>query len=57
MSVDEIYNAREVDDRLITSGQPSEDQLRAAAAAGIDTVINLAPHDADNASRRGRTGA
>jgi uncharacterized protein (TIGR01244 family) len=49
MSADEIYNAREVDDRLITSGQPSEDQLRAAAAEGIDTVVNLAPHDAVNA--------
>jgi uncharacterized protein (TIGR01244 family) len=49
MSVDEIYNVREVDDRLITSGQPTEDQLRAVAAAGIDTVVNLAPHDAGNA--------
>ncbi|MGZ4317520.1 MAG: protein tyrosine phosphatase family protein [Gaiellaceae bacterium] len=49
MGADEIYNAREVDDRLITSGQPSEDQLRAAAAEGIDTVVNLAPHDAGNA--------
>jgi uncharacterized protein (TIGR01244 family) len=51
MSIDEIYNARKVDDRLITSGQPSEDQLRSVAAAGIDTVINLAPHDAENALR------
>ena len=49
MSVDEIYNVRAVDDRLITSGQPTEDQLRAAAEAGIDTVVNLAPHDASNA--------
>ena len=49
MGADEIYNAREVDDRLITSGQPSEDQLRAAAAEGVDTVVNLAPHDASNA--------
>jgi uncharacterized protein (TIGR01244 family) len=49
MSADEIYNARVVDERLITSGQPSEDQLRAAAAVGIDTVVNLAPHDAGNA--------
>jgi uncharacterized protein (TIGR01244 family) len=49
MGADEIYNAREVDDRLITSGQPSEDQLRAVAAGGMDTVVNLAPHDAANA--------
>lgn len=51
MSIDEIYNVREVDDRLITSGQPTEEQLRAVAAAGIDTVINLAPHDSANALR------
>jgi uncharacterized protein (TIGR01244 family) len=49
MSLDQIYNALEVDDRLTTSGQPTQGQLRAAAAAGIDTVINLAPHDAENA--------
>ena len=49
MSIDEIYNARQVDDHLLTSGQPTEEQLRAVAAAGIDTVVNLAPHDASNA--------
>jgi protein tyrosine phosphatase (PTP) superfamily phosphohydrolase (DUF442 family) len=49
MSLDEIYNARVVDDCLLTSGQPSEEQLREVAAAGIDTVINLAPHDSRNA--------
>ena len=43
MSLDEIYNARVVDDRLLTAGQPTEDQLREVAAAGFDTVINLAP--------------
>lgn len=49
MSADAIYNARVVNDRLITSGQPTEHQLRGAAAEGIDTVVNLAPHDSDNA--------
>lgn len=49
MSLDEIYNARRIDDRLVTSGQPSEDQLRAVAAEGFDTVVNLAPHDGQNA--------
>ena len=49
MSADEIYNARVVNDRLITSGQPTEDQLGGAAAQGIDTVVNLAPHDSENA--------
>jgi uncharacterized protein (TIGR01244 family) len=49
MSVAEIYNAREVDDRLITAGQPTEEQLRAVAAEGFDTVVNLAPHDGQTA--------
>jgi uncharacterized protein (TIGR01244 family) len=49
MSTGDIYNARKVDDRLMTSGQPTEEQLRAAAAEGYDTVVNLAPHDNDNA--------
>ena len=49
MSADEIYNARRIDDRLITGGQPTEEQLRAAAAEGFDTVVNLAPHGNENA--------
>jgi uncharacterized protein (TIGR01244 family) len=49
MSTDEIYNVRKVDGRLITSGQPTEEQLRAAAAEGFDTVVNLAPHEGENA--------
>jgi uncharacterized protein (TIGR01244 family) len=49
VSVDQIYNARTVDDRLTTSGQPTEDQLRAVAASGFDTVINLAPDDGESA--------
>lgn len=42
MSTQEIYNYRKVDDRLITGGQPSEEQLKSAAAEGVKTVINLA---------------
>ena len=34
-----------MDDRLITAGQPTEDQLRAVAQAGFEVVINLAPHE------------
>jgi protein tyrosine phosphatase (PTP) superfamily phosphohydrolase (DUF442 family) len=49
VSVSEIYNVVEVNDRLITAGQPTEEQLRAAAAADIDTVVNLAPHDSRSA--------
>lgn len=45
MSTQDIYNYRKVDDRIITGGQPTEDQLRAAAAEGFRTVINLATTD------------
>jgi protein tyrosine phosphatase (PTP) superfamily phosphohydrolase (DUF442 family) len=43
MSVEEIYNYRKVDDTLITGGQPTEEQVRAAAGEGFCSVINLAP--------------
>jgi protein tyrosine phosphatase (PTP) superfamily phosphohydrolase (DUF442 family) len=49
MGISDIYNVLEVHDRLITAGQPTEDQLRAAAAEHIDTVINLAPGDSRSA--------
>lgn len=40
-----IYNYHQPDDRLATSGQPSEEQLAAIAQAGYRTIINLALHD------------
>ena len=40
-----VYNYRPVNDRLATSGQPSEAQLRGIAEAGYRVVINLALHD------------
>jgi protein tyrosine phosphatase (PTP) superfamily phosphohydrolase (DUF442 family) len=45
MPLDEIYNAIIVDDKTVTAGQPTEDQLKLAAAEGFTTVINLAPTD------------
>jgi uncharacterized protein (TIGR01244 family) len=39
-----IHNYRAVDDRLGTSGQPTEAQLAEVARAGFTTVINLALH-------------
>jgi len=42
MSTQDITNYRRVNDQITTSGQPSEEQLRAAAAEGFKTVINLA---------------
>ena len=43
MSVEEIYQYRQVNDQLITGGQPTEEQLQAVAEQGFRTVINLAP--------------
>ncbi|RFC41997.1 MAG: putative phosphohydrolase, partial [Verrucomicrobia bacterium] len=41
----EIKNFRAVDEALLTSGQPTVAQLESVAAAGFQTVINLALHD------------
>ena len=43
MSTEEIFNYVKVDDQISTAGQPTEDQLRDAAAEGFTTIINLAP--------------
>jgi protein tyrosine phosphatase (PTP) superfamily phosphohydrolase (DUF442 family) len=40
----DTYNWRRLDERLTTSGQPSEEQLRAIAALGVEIVINLGLH-------------
>ena len=45
MSTQDIRNFQKVDDHIITGGQPTEEQLRAAAAEGIQVVINLATLD------------
>ena len=42
MDTTQIYNAIQLTDDILTAGQPSEAQLRALAAAGYTTVINLA---------------
>jgi protein tyrosine phosphatase (PTP) superfamily phosphohydrolase (DUF442 family) len=42
MSTEAIYNFRKVNERVSTGGQPTEDQLRSAAAEGFTVVINLA---------------
>ena len=44
-----IYNAHRVSERVFTSGQPTEVQFHAIRDAGYEAVINLAPHDAENA--------
>lgn len=45
----EIYNWRRVNDRLTTSGQPSEEQLASLRNIGIHHVINLGLHSHEKA--------
>lgn len=49
-------NFRKVDDRLLTCGQPSEEQLASARSAGVEVVINLALHDDPRYSLRDERG-
>jgi uncharacterized protein (TIGR01244 family) len=43
--ITDIVNFRRIDASLDTAGQPSEEELAAAARDGIEVVINLALHD------------
>ena len=45
MSTEDILNYYKVDERILTGGQPTEGQLRSAAEAGVQVVINLATID------------
>jgi len=61
MSVESISNFLAIDDRIGTAGQPSEDQLRDAVAAGYTAVVNLGLLDpryclADEAGLAGSLG-
>ena len=51
MSLRDIYNFIQVDERIATGGQPTADQLRLAAAEGFQAVVNLLPAHAENALR------
>ena len=44
-----IYNWHRLDDRITTSGQPSESQLMAIAGLGVSCVINLGLHTHEKA--------
>ena len=48
-SIDGIFNFVRIDERWITSGQPTEEQLALVAEEGYRHVINLAPHGGENA--------
>ena len=44
-----IYNWRRLDDRITTSGQPTEDQLAEIRALGVRHVVNLGLHSHEKA--------
>ena len=44
-----IYNWRRLDDRITTSGQPTEQQLAAIQALGVRHIINLGLHTREKA--------
>mgnify|MGYP001182597172 CR=1 FL=1 len=46
--LNQIFNYLRIDDQCSTSGQPSEGEFELIKDAGFRTVINLAPHDAEN---------
>ena len=54
--VDDIINLRRIDAMLLTSGQPSEEELAALAREGVEVVINLALHDDPRYSLRDEPG-
>jgi protein tyrosine phosphatase (PTP) superfamily phosphohydrolase (DUF442 family) len=47
--VNEIYNYWFYDDKLSSSGMPTIEQMKEIADAGVQLVINLAPHEVPNA--------
>jgi len=47
--MNDIYNYLFYHDRLSSSGMPTPDQMKTVAEAGVELVINLAPHNVPNA--------
>ena len=47
--MNDIYNYKFFHEKLSGSGMPTADQMKTVAEAGIQLVINLAPHDVQNA--------
>jgi protein tyrosine phosphatase (PTP) superfamily phosphohydrolase (DUF442 family) len=46
--LEDIYNYLPVNDKVSTSGQPTEEEFKLIKQAGFAYVINLAPHNAEN---------
>jgi len=47
--VKEIHNYQFLDEKLSSSGMPTTEQMKDVADAGVQLVVNLAPHDVPNA--------
>lgn len=47
--MNEIYNYLYYHDKLSSSGMPTAEQMKSVAEAGMELVVNLAPHDVPNA--------
>ena len=47
--MNDIYNYLFYHDKLSSSGMPTPEQMKSVADAGVELVINLAPHDVPNA--------
>jgi len=47
--MNDIYNYLFYHEKLSSSGMPTTEQMNSVAEAGVDLVINLAPHDVPNA--------
>ena len=45
----DIYHFQSLAENLSSSGMPTKEQLKEIAGAGVQVVINLAPHEAPNA--------
>jgi protein tyrosine phosphatase (PTP) superfamily phosphohydrolase (DUF442 family) len=48
MTTQDIYNYHKVSERVITTGQPTEAQLKSAAEEGFAMVVNLATERPDH---------
>lgn len=48
----DIYNYWYYDEKLSSSGMPTPEQMKSVAEAGVQLVINLAPHDVPKAIPR-----
>ena len=48
--MNDIYNYLYYHEKLSSSGMPTAEQMKSVAHAGVELVINLAPHDVPNAT-------